>query len=201
MKKKRIKRIICLLLTSILCLGASLNVFAADADAPYKAILNSINAEYNLELGFVSVDSNEVTLEEYKSLLTEIAVQQRELLDYIEKRKLDADTSEVVGTSRSYEQRTRTKTTWDNPLFAITATYTVYNNSKISTYDSSKLIRTGVAGASGIEYYETSTPTYTRLDAGRTLAITHVASYYYEDRPTAVFSNITFYAEFYVSDN
>lgn len=55
--------------------------------SPYEQILNSINEEFNLELGYISVDSSKTTVAEYESVTRELAKQQREILDLIATRE------------------------------------------------------------------------------------------------------------------
>ena len=67
-----------------------MNAFAADSDAPYKEVLNSINAEYDLDLGYVPVDKSQISLPEYEEKTRDFAIRQRELLDYIEEQEISA---------------------------------------------------------------------------------------------------------------
>ena len=82
---KYLKRMTGVFMAVTLCMGLSLNVLAAEETiSPYEAVLNEINEEYELDLGYVEVDASKVTLEEYEETTRNLAASQRELLDYIE---------------------------------------------------------------------------------------------------------------------
>ena len=79
---KYLKRMTSVLIAATLCMGLSLSVTAAEETiSPYEAILNEINEEYKLDLGYVEVDASKVTLEEYEEKTRGLAASQRELLD------------------------------------------------------------------------------------------------------------------------
>lgn len=191
--RKNVKKFLSLMLVTVLCLGGSMNVFAADTDVQYEAIFNQINDEYNLDLGYEPVDTEKVTLSEYEEFIREFAAQQRELLDYIESKETCEDSSLNV-VSRANVVKTKTKDTWNfGNTFSITATYTVYDGEKIS------LCRNAVLNQKNQGAYLTniSGPTYSLIDSARTSTVKYTATIHTD---VATVSNGTLYTEFYYSE-
>ena len=84
------RKITSLILSLILTIGIGTNVLASTGDvSSYEKILNSINNEFGLELGYAPVNEKEVTIEEYEIFIRQLATQQREILDKINMNKYD----------------------------------------------------------------------------------------------------------------
>ena len=195
--KKYLKKAVSLLLAMALSMGLSANVFAAETVSPYEAILNEVNAEYGLDLGYVPVDESKVTLEQYEEKTREFAAEQRELLDYIASRETCA---EPGGISRASGIKTRTKATWNlGQYFTITATYTVYDGSRISSCRNAKLNMTNTAIFTNTYLTNISGPTYSVIDGGRTSTVKYTATVHFDS--IIGYSNTSLYTEFYYSES
>lgn len=195
--KKYLKKAVSLLLVTALCMGLSMNVFAAETASPYEAILNEVNAEYGLDLGYIPVDETKVTLEQYEQTTREFAAEQRELLDYIASREA---CDEPVGIARASVVKTRTKATWSlGQYFTITATYTVYNGTSISSCRNASLNMTTTAILTNTYLTNISGPTYSVIDSGRTSTVKYTATVHFDS--LIGYSNTSLYTEFYYSES
>lgn len=193
------KKFIATLLVMVMSVGFSVHSFAAQQKSPYESILNSINEEYNLELGYVPVDPS-ISIEEYKETTLELAIQQRKLLDYIEAR----ETADITGhiksniTPLATETKTITKDVWDFEAYNITVTYNI-NGSKISSYKNAKLKSTLLASIQGSSLTKVSSPTYKLLDSSRTLSVKYIVDMYFNNGYS--YKDVVFYTEFYYDDS
>lgn len=195
--KKYLKKAVSLLLATALCMGLSMNVFAAGTASPYEAVLKEVNEEYGLSLGYIPVDETKVSLEQYEQKTREFAAEQRELLDYIASREV---CEEPVGTARASVVKTRTKATWNlGQYFTITATYTVYNGSSISSCRNAKLNMTTTAALTNTYLTNISGPTYSVIDSGRTSTVKYTATVHFDS--LIGYSNTSLYTEFYYSES
>ena len=194
-----IRKIMSTILMIVLCFSFNGNVLAADVDAPYEAILNEINKQYNLELGYVPVDTSKISLEEYEEKTIEFASQQRELLNYIASQEACEN---VLGgrATGSYVNKTRTKDTSGitSPYYSITATYTVYDNMRISSYSSASLNRKTMAQVNNVYLTNITSPTFILLNTTRTLAVRYTATIHYDS--AYGYDNTVLYAEFNYND-
>lgn len=194
--KKYLKRGMGLMLSVVLCMGLSISSLASEMINPYEAILRKVNAEYGLDLGYVSVDESKVTLEQYEEKTREFASQQRELLDYIASREICA---EPVGTSRSSVNKTKTKAVWNlGQYFTITATYTVYDGSRISSCRNASLNMTNTALFTNTYLTDISGPAYSVIDGGRTSTVKYTATVHFDS--IIGYKNTSLYTEFYYSE-
>ena len=130
---KKIVKLVSSLLAVILILNClCMSTLAATIPDPYHAILNAINKEYDLELGYVTVDPNTISVENYEKVTRETAEKQRTLLDrmtYRERRILAKPLSqEMMAASSSIITVTKTQNVWDLSAYQITLTYN-YNES------------------------------------------------------------------------
>lgn len=195
---KYLKRMMSVLVAATLCMGVSLNVLAAEETiSPYEAILNEVNEEYGLNLGYVEIDESKVTLVEYEEKTRELAAEQRELLDYIESRENCGGTF-TEAAARASVVKTKTKPTWDlGQYFQIRATYTINNGTSISLCRNAELLMTNTAVLTNTYLTNISGPTYGHLDAGRTANVKYTAHVHFD---SLVYSNVTLYTEFYYTD-
>lgn len=195
---KYLKRMVSVLMAATLCMGLSLNVFAAEeAISPYETILNEVNEEYGLDLGYVEIDASKVTLEEYEEKTRELAAEQRELLDYIESRE-NCEETFLEATARASVIRTKKKSTWElGQYFQIRATYTITNGTSISLCRDAELLMTDTALFTNTYLMNISAPVYGRLDAGRTSNVKYTAHVHFN---SLAYSNVTLYTEFYYTD-
>lgn len=177
-----------------------INVFAAGSDNEYRNVLDEINNEYGLEIGYGSVDINEVSLEEYKAYVEQVAIQQKELKELIDNRS-SFDSDERINQFRG--TRTVSKAVWGvyDDSFKIQATFDV-NGMIISNPRDFSIQRTLLA-IIGQEYFDPNqgSPTSAIIDSGRTLAVTYVGTYHaHSSGGSVVLTNITMYTEFYYTD-
>lgn len=161
----------------------------------YEQVLNSINKEFNLELGYIPVDESKISVEEYEKNTREFAKEQRELLDYMSLREREDKVSNQIGPiSRAVVTKTRTRDTWQNgQYFSITATYDVngnqassIRNAKLNYKTAALLTNTYIVGLTG--------PTYSRLDGGRTCSVSYKGTLHFNS--IWGYANTTFYTEF-----
>lgn len=162
-------------------------------DSEYENILNSINAEFGLDIGYGSVDSEKISLDQYEALTRKVAKQQRELLDYIESNK---NTNNKFKDSKNLIQaritKTRTSGVWGyESTFKITATYDV-NGNQVSNI--SKLSLSIVSSTAKL--ISTSSPSITKIDGGRTYGVEYIADIMLSG---IQFKDISLYTEFYYS--
>ncbi len=191
--KRNFKIAVSVLMIMTLFMGLSINVSAMQTISPYEAILNVVNEEYGLNLGYVPVNEEKVTLEQYENKAREVAVEQRKLLDYIESRE-QSKTSR--GTLRATVNKTRTKSVWNyEAYFTITATYTVYDGSQISLCRNASLNLTQGAILTNTFLTDISGPTYSVIDSGRTSTVKYTATVHYDS--AIGFKNTSLYTEFY----
>ena len=195
---KYLKRMTGVFMAVTLCMGLSLNVLAAEETiSPYEAVLNEINEEYELDLGYVEVDASKVTLEEYEETTRNLAASQRELLDYIESREYSEE-EYTESIARASVVKTKAKPTWElGQFFQIRATYTITNNSSISLCRNAEILMTNAAILSNTYLTNISAPTYGHLDAGRTSTVKYTAHVHFD---SVIYSNVTLYTEFYYTD-
>lgn len=167
-----------------------------DGDAEYRLILDEINEEYGVNIGFVSVNASEVSLIEYENAARKLAVQQKQLYNMIESR-LEYQVV-VDGSERDGLRSTKTKDSdvwnWEGVAY-ITATYDV-NGTRISNPRGISEHIKLTSMLLGITYVPYSGyPTTNIVDSGRTLTVTYRGTYF--DGVGDTFSNVLFYTEFY----
>ena len=181
------KKVLSVFIVIILSIGCSTNAFASTGEIlTYEKILDDINENYDLELGYLPVDQDKMTLEKYKEVATKFAISQRELLDYIENRKI------------STVQKTKTKPTWElGEYFTITATYTVEGKT-MSLCRNAQLNMTNAAIFTNTYLTDISKPAYSMLDGSRTSTVLYKATVHFDS--VLGFSNTSLYTEFYYSD-
>ncbi|MGD9568683.1 MAG: hypothetical protein AB7V48_10205 [Sedimentibacter sp.] len=195
------KKIISIILVVVMILGLNINVFAVSSDTlAYEAVLDRINTEYDLNLGYVTVDASKVTLEEYENKIRELAAQQRELLDYIaSKETIEPNMEQTEFAPYAVVEKTRTKPTWTSgEYFTITATYNVYDGTRIGTCKDAKINLTLAAILSNVYLTNISAPSYRVIDSGRTSTVSYTATVHYNS--IIGIDNVTLYTEFYYSD-
>lgn len=202
-------KIIATIFVMVMSMGLSITAFAADETdntSTYEEVLDSINEEYNLELGYVPVDSS-INLEEYEKTTRELAIQQRELLDYIDSKEATNFTPNIITsnllnakTASSSVTKTKSKPVWGfESLFNIRATYTVTNGSTISKCSNASYKGTTNAILSGAFFSAETGPTYEVIDSGRTSTVKYTGTFGYYNN-AATYKNVTFYTEFYYSE-
>lgn len=192
------KKILTLALTLVMALTISFSYqstvsAACPNDDAYRAILDSINEEYDLELGYCSVDPTVVSLSEYEETVRAVAVEQKEINDYIANREnLDLP---IVST---YASTTTTKTVSkdvlnNETLFQINATYDV-NGVYVSNPRDISISRKLGAILNEITYTPfPDYPTIAYLDSHRTFSVTYYGVKVIGSTPI---NNVKFYAEF-----
>ena len=192
------KKVLSIFMVLILSIGCSTNAFASTGEIlTYEKILDDINENYDLELGYLLVDEDKMTLEEYKKVATKFAISQRELLDYIENRKISIE-SEYFNIERAAVQKTKTKPTWElGEYFTITATYTVEGKT-MSLCRNAQLNMTNTAIFTNTYLTDISKPTYSILDGTCTSTVCYKATVHFDS--VFGFSNTSLYTEFYYSD-
>lgn len=166
---------------------------APSNDTAYRNILNSINTEYGLNIGYGSVNADKISVDEYEQLVRQIASEQRELNDMIAERAT-YPLSNATTLIEPRASKTVTKDVWNyETTFAITATYDV-NGTAISNARSISIDRKLGAILNGITYHPSSGPTTQLLDSGRTLSVTYYGTWWTAE---VQLHNIKFYTEFY----
>lgn len=197
---KLLKKLFALICSWTIITSISTNVFALSNEIdPYKTIIDSINEEYDLQLSYSSVDPTKITPEEFEVLTRDLAVQQRQLLDYISFRENAA----LLGDFRSSNSITpyalytvtKTKRDFNNNYVDITLTYT-YNstnnqcidprNGKAEVSDAGILIDMSLIVLS---------KNYVSLDTGRTISAKFNVDITYH-RQGVTYRNVLVYAEF-----
>lgn len=201
------KKILTAAFAMVMAMGLSITAFAAEQAeiSSYESLLDSINEEYNLELGYVPVDSS-VSIEEYEATVRELAIQQRELLDYIDSKEATSVTPNLItsnllnATAASSVTKTKSKPVWGyESLFNIKATYTVTNGSTIGKCSNASYSATAQGLLAGAYYSVTSGPTYNVIDSGKTSTVTYKGIFGYTNTLVLI-KNVTFYTEFYYSE-
>lgn len=171
---------------------------ASGTENKYKETLEEINETYDLDLEYCPIDTSKVSIEEYRNVVEQVAIQQRDLKEMIEKRASQDNSDRLISTR---ETKTVTKSVWQDGLsgsFKITATYDV-NGMIISNPRDISYHRTLSAIILGINYSPyPGYPTTNILDTGRTLSVTYYGVYIAGN--TSV-GNTMLYTEFYYSDN
>ena len=200
--KLKIKKIFALLLLASLSVGLRTNVSAMEATSPYQQVLNEINKEYKLSLGYIPVDKDKISQSEYEEKTREFAIEQRELLNYIKNRK---NTSEQQSVSRyalsksTKKTKTKTKSTWElKQYFTITATYDVYDGKRISSCRNAKLNITTTGNIRNTYLTDISKPSYSVIDGGRTSTVKYTATVHLNN--IVGYKNTVLYTEFYYSE-
>ncbi len=185
--------IICLLLSSTKALAAEID--------PYEKILNEINIEYNLELEYVKVDSNKISVNEYERIVKKLAISQKETIEYINRRIKGNKENLLSSSLKSNDFISRAAASYSVTSTKIASGY----GSATITANYLKNPNTGTIGnASNVSsYVETGTHTYSyiqkswssiSLDRGETLGITTQGAMVFAGISIA---NVTLYAEFY----
>lgn len=197
--KKMYKKIVSLMLVVVLGITLNISAFAADNQNDYKEILNRINQEYKLNLGYVPVDENKISLMEYEEKTRALAIQQRELLDYIDSLQ-KCENSPATRATGDYVKKTRTKDVsgMNGTLFSITATYTVYDNLRISSYSSATLNTKTAALIQNVYLTNITGPEFVLINTTRTLAVKYIATIHYDS--VVGYDNVSLYAEFNYND-
>lgn len=191
------KKLMCLVSVVIL-LSSNMTVWAGEPrDAEYRKIMQEINEEYNLNLGYVEIDPEAISLSEYEDILREVASDQKELYDLIAQREEHLVSEQSIeGFAMAAVTKTVTKGVlggYEN-MFEVTATYDV-SGTTISNPRSIKLSATMAASALRFRYSPNSGyPTTSIIDSGRTLAVTYYGTF---STPEFTVSNVLFYTEFY----
>lgn len=195
--KKHFKKLFTMAVAAVMCMSMSVCAFAAEKEhSPYEEILNEANKEFNLDLGYVPVDEEKVTLEEYREKTYQFAAEQRELLDYIASREESAEPS---ATTKSSVVKTKEKPTWNlGEYFKIKATYTVYDGNRISACRNASLNMTNMAILTNTYLTSISGPTYSVIDSGRTSTVKYTATVHFDS--LWGYNNTTLYTEFYYSE-
>ncbi|HZK27300.1 MAG TPA: hypothetical protein VFD00_07175 [Thermoclostridium sp.] len=197
------KKILSVILVVTILWVSGVSVFATSPDiSAYKTVLDNINDEYSLKFGYVTVDASKITLEEYENKIRKLARQQKELLDYIALReivfiKTDTEQNKIVPSSHVI--KTRTKPTWSlGEYFTITATYAVYDGSRIGICRDSRINLTIPAILANVFLTNISSPTYSVIDGGRTSTVQYTTTVHFD----SIFGidNVLLYTEFYYSD-
>lgn len=184
------------LFTSIGVSGVS----AVEQMSPYEKVFNSINDEYDLNLGYAPVDGSEISLEDYEKYVRQVAIEQREVLDRIELIKSQTIMSEIASFSgvstQSTVTKTRTKNCWGNlsGYYKCTCTYNV-TGSVISYMRNAYLTQTTLGKLTNTLFAASSGPTYYVFDGGRTGSVSYKGTIYYNGNPPIY--NYTCYTEFY----
>lgn len=199
------KKLLSLTLVLILLggLGGTTVSAASQEVSPYEEVLISINEEFDLDLGYIPVDESEVSLEEYEQTTRKLAIQQRELLDYIDMREKQSSNSETLMQSKDYtvlstSTKTRTKDVWNyGSYFSITATYDV-NGIYLSSLRNAQLNQTTWAKVTNTFASNLSSPSYSIIDGGRTGTVRFTGNLHFNS--TIPYGNVTFYTEFYYND-
>ena len=197
------KKVFSFILVVVLSIGCLITTYASTNDvSPYENILNSINKEYNLELGYVEVDENKVSVKEYTRITRKIAKQQRELLDYIAEREKEVQTSKLSDEmgiiNATTVTKTRTKDVWGfEAYFKIKATYDV-TGIRISSMRNASLDYKLWAHLTDTYITDLSSPTYGIIDSGRTGTVKYIGDLHYG--PFTTYENVSFYTEFYYSE-
>lgn len=196
------KKMLCLCLVLVLITGFSgTSVFAASDISPYERTLNSLNQEFDLNLGYIPVDESKVSLEKYEKTARELAIQQRALIDYISNRenqinKIANPLKDIMPLATV--TKTSTKDVWNlTAYFSITATYNVINNSTISSMRNARLNSKNAAIITNTYITGLSGPTYSIIDSGETGTVKYVGTIHFDS--IIGISNTVFYTEFYAS--
>lgn len=199
MRKKVIALLCMLFMFSALNTGV---IFGQEISDPYEQCLLRLNAEYNLNLGYVKVNSQEISLEDYTEMATELAKEQRKTLDYIEMRKnseIKNIALNVLSPISTYASSytisdTKSYSTWAE----ISATYTCYPGSPNRVGNPRNVegrATNAYTSNSGVWYVQEDWD-YDVIDAGETLAITttgYTETYF----GLGKIENVIIYGEFY----
>ncbi|HCR43515.1 MAG TPA: hypothetical protein DIV41_02935 [Ruminococcaceae bacterium] len=193
--KKFVSLVLVLALSFVVCVPAFADTTNREQTA-YEKILQDANKEYKLSLGYVPVDTSKVSIEQYRKTTFELAKQQRTLLDYIYQRNKQSSNTSIntLSTSRS-SKITKTVKEWCQgyeDLIYIKATYTV-TGIHVSYPSSCDLYTTASFDLMGDYLLNISSPKYSKLDSGRTLAVKYTANLFYN---AINYKNVTLYAEF-----
>lgn len=197
------KKVLSLFLTLILAMGISGNVLAytptSEGVSAYEEILNSINKEFNLELGYVPVNEDEITLKEYEEFTLKIAKQQREALDHIAMLKAEDKINNLIGLSDYYVTPRATKTVPVKHLekyFNITADYDIIANVKVGNIRNARLGQTWHSTVTNTYITNLSAPTYDYVNGGRDGYISYTGSVHFNGNIS--YTNYTLYAIFMI---
>lgn len=195
--KQKLKKIFIMVAAAVMSMSVSICVFAAEKElSPYEEVLNEANREFDLNLGYVPVDEEKVSLENYKEKTYQFAAEQRKLLDYIASRE---ESSVPSAETKSSVIKTKEKPTWNlGEYFKIKATYTVYNSNRISACRNASLNMTNMAILTNTYLTSISGPTYSVVDAGRTSTVKYTATVHFDS--LWGYSNTTLYTEFYYDE-
>lgn len=187
------KKIISLTLAAVMLFSFSTTALAKE-ESPidlYVKVFAEINEEYGLQMGLQEVDTSKISLEEFEILVRDVAIQQKELKEYIANRE-----EYISNGGNSFLARSSTKTVKKNCVnndnFYMKVTYDV-NGNQISNPRSivigSNVLLTTYTCNNGY-------PVTQIIDAGRTLTISSYGTWY--DVVSKVsFTNIYLYTEFY----
>ena len=131
---------------------------------PYEKVIEDLNKEYDLDLGYNKVDPQEISLEDYTNMAVSLAKEQRETLNYIAMREAQAEL-EVEQIDPNNMSRASS--------YTVTATYTCTpgNPNLVSNPKNVKGSETGRYFQETNRWYVQEDWSYKRLDAGRTLGI------------------------------
>lgn len=197
--KKIFKAVMSFVLVVALAMVTNVSVFAADSDFAYREVLRKINQEYDLDLEYIAVENNQISLKDYEKRTRQLAIQQRQLLDYIENLEVSENTP-VVCASGEYVNKTKTKDVSDiyGAYFSITAHYTVYDNARISSYSGASLNTKPLAIINNVFLTDISGPEFILLNTTRTLAVRYHADIHYDSAPG--YGNVVLQAEFHYND-
>lgn len=190
------KKIISIISILAIFLATSTTTLAKTPDdAAYREIMQKINEEYNLDLGYVEVDSDVISLGEYEAELRSLAIQQKEVNDMIAQRRVYQGSEKY--RARAVTSKTVEKAVWGgySYQFKIKATYDV-SGTTISNPRAISISRTLAAAASDLDYTPNiGSPTTDIIDSGRTLTVTYYGAYTAGGRLIA--ANVKLYTEFY----
>jgi hypothetical protein len=193
------RKLLILFLALIVSLGTSIPAFAKTKEvSSYEKILNSVNKEFNLDLGYIPVDESKVSIEEYEETTRKIATQQRELLDYINMRKKQCELETAIKSTNLMAINSVTKTVkkdvWNfESSFFIEVTYNV-NGTTVSSLRNASVDTKLMATIAGTGIMNHSAPSYSILDGGRTGGVSFRANIYFNNG-TVNYTNVLLYCE------
>lgn len=187
------KKIICFALAAVMLFNFSTTAVAAEVSSNdrYVEVLSEINEEYGQELVLQNVDPSKISLEEFEVLMRDLAIQQKELKEYIANREEYISDRTNLNFARS-SSKTVKKDCWNADSFYMTATYDV-NGTQISN---PRNITIGTSIPFGYYTCNVGYPTTQIIDSGRTLTVTAYGTYNNNFAGIHV-SNFHLYTEFY----
>ena len=189
------KKIMSGILAAILacsCFGMTSLAMPQEND-PYEAVFDAINEEYNLDLGYVKVDPAVITLEDYEKQTRELAIQQRDLLDYIDSQERIAVPEGSISTYSDWVV-TRTRACVGEPNLQITVTYTYDDvTGQISNPIHGRIALSATGENNDVWFSICSGPNYYFSNSYKTLSVQFRVNI---KKNNTSYSNVLEYAEF-----